>query len=76
MRTPSPTTLYVGKRVAEARAQKGISQLKLAHDIGRIGDDAGAHISRIESGVQEPKLETLIRIAEALEVPLESLLPI
>jgi len=68
-------TAYVGTQVAHYRAKANLTQLQLAHAIGLSGEDAGAAISRLESGLQEPRLEKLIRIAEALGVSLESLLP-
>lgn len=72
---PSPAS-YVGSAVARARARAKLTQLELAHRIGLSGDDAGAAISRLESGAQEPRLEKLIAIAKVLKVPLESLLPV
>lgn len=66
----------VGAAVAKARAKANLTQLQLAHKIGLSGDDAGAAISRLESGVQEPRLQKLILIADALGVSLESLLPV
>jgi len=71
----TPTAVVVGALVAAARNRIGMSQLDLAHKIGLSGEDAGAAISRLESGVQEPRLDKLIRISNALKVPLESLLP-
>lgn len=73
---PSSPTLYVGNAVAKARVEAMMTQLQLAHAIGLAGEDAGAAISRLENGEQEPRLGKLIRIAEALGVPLESLLPV
>jgi len=76
---PSPNLSaaeYVGERVARARAKAHMTQLELAHAIGLSGDDAGAAISRLESGTQEPRLDKLIRIASALRVSLDSLLPV
>lgn len=72
---PTPTE-YVGTQVCLARNRAKLTQKELAHKIGLQGEDAGAAISRLESGIQEPRLEKLIRIAEALEVTLESLLPV
>lgn len=74
--TTSTPALRVGTKVARARTKAKLTQLQLAHKIGLSGDDAGAAISRLESGTQEPRLEKLIRIAAALRVPLESLLPV
>ncbi len=64
----------VGENIRKARTKAGITQLALAHKMGYEGDDAGAYISRVESGQQEPRLETLSRIAEALGVLVCSLL--
>lgn len=69
------STTQVGENIRTARANAGITQLALAHAIGYNGDDAGAYISRVESGAQEPRLDTLTRIAEALGVTTCSLLP-
>jgi len=65
---------YIGRNIKEARAKKEMTQLALAHAIGYTGDDAGAYISRVEAGSQEPRLDTLSRIAEALGVLVCSLL--
>lgn len=65
----------IGSQITRARLKAGFTQLELAHLMGHSGDDAGAYISRLENGFHEPRLGTLIRIAEALSVPLESLLP-
>lgn len=70
-----PDTASLGASIRTARAAKGITQLALAHAIGYEGDDAGAYISRVESGHQSPRIETLSRIAEALGVTVCSLLP-
>lgn len=75
----SPTdnpAVYVGQCVAKARMAANMTQLELAHKIGLAGDDAGAAISRLETGAQEPRLAKLIQIAKVLKVPLESLLPV
>lgn len=74
-RSTSNPVSYVGKRVAAARALAGMTQLELAHKIGLVGSDAGAAISRLENGTQEPRLDKLIRIASVLKVSLDSLLP-
>lgn len=71
----SRSTAYVGAQIAAARLRAKLTQLELAHKIGLRGEDAGSAISRIENGVQEPRLERIIEIAQALEVSLESLLP-
>jgi ribosome-binding protein aMBF1 (putative translation factor) len=68
---PLPT---LGENIKTARTKKGMTQLALAHAIGYTGDDAGAYISRVESNTQAPRIDTLLRIAEALGVAMCSLL--
>lgn len=65
----------LGDNIKSARTAKALTQLALAHAIGYTGDDAGAYISRVESGQQAPRLDTLQRIADALGVAVCSLLP-
>jgi ribosome-binding protein aMBF1 (putative translation factor) len=67
----SPT---LGDNIKRARTASGMTQLALAHAIGYLGDDAGAYISRVESDHQAPRIDTLQRIADALGVPVCSLL--
>lgn len=64
----------IGQRIKTARSNVPMTQLALAHAIGYTGDDAGAYISRVESGTQAPRVDTLQRIAEALGVSLCSLI--
>jgi transcriptional regulator with XRE-family HTH domain len=64
----------LGQNIKTARNSKGMTQLALAHAIGYAGDDAGAYISRVESDTQAPRIDTLLRIAEALGVGMCSLL--
>lgn len=52
----------IGKRIAELRKEKGISQNKLAQ---LTGIDSG-NIGKIELGKFNPGLETLCKIGEAL----------
>lgn len=70
-RKEAPT---LGSKIRSVRTTKGITQLALAHAIGYQGDDAGAYISRVESDTQAPRIDTLLRIAEALGVTMCSLL--
>lgn len=67
---------YRGTPIKLGWGKVGITQRELGHRIGLSGNDAGADISRIESGSQQPRLEKLMRIADALGVSLESLLPV
>jgi transcriptional regulator with XRE-family HTH domain len=64
----------LGGNIRQARTKANLTQLALAHAIGYTGDDAGAYISRVESNTQAPRIDTLLRIAEALGVTMCSLL--
>ncbi|WP_343041300.1 helix-turn-helix transcriptional regulator [Streptomyces typhae] len=59
----------VGERIRIARVHAGLSQEKLAE---RAGMDRQA-IGRIELGHASPLLDNLVRIADALGVPLADL---
>ncbi|WP_225838648.1 helix-turn-helix domain-containing protein [Streptomyces sp. NK08204] len=59
----------VGDRIRTARLDANLSQERLAE---RAGLDRQA-INRIEQGHQSPVLDNLIRIADALDVPLADL---
>lgn len=65
----------LGSRIKEARKRRKLTQLGLAHAIGYKGSGAGAFISRVENGEQDPHLGNLQRIARALDVSICSLLP-
>jgi len=60
----------IGKRLRAVRVSLGLTQSGLAERTG-LGDGT---ISRMERGVRGITLENLYRIAEALNVPLDSLL--
>lgn len=61
--------VIVGKVIQQFREEKGVSQEVLSGlaGIGRT------HLSAIERGVRRPTLETLFRIAEALQISPSSL---
>jgi len=59
-----------GKRIKAAREEKGLTQEKLAE----LLDLSPTHVSVIERGVKAPRLDTLIRIANTLEVSADELL--
>jgi transcriptional regulator with XRE-family HTH domain len=63
----------LGKSIQKRRKAAGLTQKKLAHAIGLKGSDAGAYISRVEAGKQEPRLATLRSLAKALKVSLTEL---
>ena len=60
----------IGNRIKLARESKKLTQEELAVMV----DLTPAHISVIERGVKPPKLETFVRIANALEVSADALL--
>ncbi|WP_063735641.1 helix-turn-helix domain-containing protein [Streptomyces sp. RTd22] len=59
----------VGVRIRAARTWRNLTQERLGE---RAGMDRQA-MNRIEQGHQAPGLDTLIRIADALDVPLAEL---
>lgn len=60
----------IGSNIRMVRNAIGVSQTELAN---RVGSDKSA-ISRYENGIQRPSLDTLMRIADALDVDLVDLL--
>lgn len=71
--TPKPP-LPIGPNIRKIREMRGLTQLQLAHKAGYTGEDAGALISKIETGNQTPWVETLEKIAAALGVGMGKLL--
>lgn len=57
----------IGKRIAEIRAQIGISQAKLA----KLSGVGYSHIARIEMGHYSVGIDTLVKIGDALGVELD-----
>ena len=64
MKNSARTLLAFGRNVARMRANRGLSQDKLAEkaDLDRT------FVSGIERGVRNPGIKTVLRIARALEV--------
>lgn len=60
----------VGQRIKTAREKKKLTQEQLAE----LANLSPMHVSVIERGVKLPKLETLINIANILEVSADELL--
>ena len=60
----------IGQRIKTARERKGLTQEQLAEQ----DDLTPMHVSVIERGVKLPKLETLINIANVLDVSADVLL--
>ncbi len=68
-RQPSATVTRLGKRLWELRLERGLTQGGLEAKTGILK----SHISRIENGHRTPSLDTIGRLANALEVPLYAL---
>ncbi|MAE10075.1 MAG: DNA-binding protein [Candidatus Marinimicrobia bacterium] len=67
----SNTISTVAKNIKRYRKEKGLSQDKLA----RLADISHAAIVKIESGgIQSPSIDTVQKIAKALEVGIEDLI--
>lgn len=60
----------IGRRIKAAREKKRLTQEQLAE----LVDLSPMHVSVIERGVKLPKLETLINIANVLDVSADTLL--
>lgn len=59
----------IGLQIRDIREAKNISQEQLANQAGL----ATATIGKIERGINNPKAETLLRIAKELEIPCQLL---
>ena len=62
--------MTLGERIKEARKNKGLTQEELAFITG-ISISA---ITKYESNLREAKIEMLVKIADALKIPIESLI--
>ena len=60
----------IGRRIKAAREKKQLTQEQLAE----LVDLSPMHVSVIERGIKLPKLETLINIANILDVSADTLL--
>lgn len=61
-----------GERLREERVARGLSQ----HDLFLQSGIATSQIGKIERGVGNPSLGTIVEFAKALEVSLDVLLPL
>jgi len=66
-RTLGPRTPRLGALGAAVEAFRKEADLS-QEDLGAMCDLHGTHISGLERGVRNPTYETLVRIAEALEI--------
>lgn len=55
----------IGRRIKDFRKRSGLTQKQLGEKIGV----SGAMIGQYETGIRNPKKETLGRIADALQIP-------
>ncbi len=63
---PQPTPITIGVTIREFRLQRGMSQGDIEKRTGLLR----CYLSRVENGHTVPSLETLQKIAGALELPL------
>lgn len=64
------TKIEMGRRIREARLNKGLTMSKLAKDAGT----SIVYIGEIERGIKMPSVNTLIKIANTLGVSIDYLL--
>jgi DNA-binding XRE family transcriptional regulator len=57
----------IAERVADRRRELGLSQTEVAELVGTTQ----SAIARLESGARPPRIDTLLRIAEALDCDLQ-----
>lgn len=57
---------FVGRRLAEARRQAGLTQQQVSTALGI----SRSHVTQIERGVKSPSLDVLSRWAQLCRVPL------
>lgn len=69
-RTHSNAAVLIGQRIREARQGLGIS----LEDLGELSEINWTTIGKIERGAQSPNVESIVRIATALEIDAGSLL--
>lgn len=60
----------VGQRIKQAREAKGLTQEQLAEKVNL----SASHMSAIERGVKQPKLETFVEITNVLKIDANSIL--
>jgi len=67
---PNRTLRALAIRIKELRDQKGISQEELAHRAGLSRTGMGF----VETGKRWPRLDTLMKVADGLNITLDELL--
>jgi transcriptional regulator with XRE-family HTH domain len=66
---PARVLERIGRRIAEVRAERGLTQAALAEELGV----ATRYVQRVEAGSENLTVETLVKFANALTVPLTDL---
>ena len=66
-----PERQFFAERMLELRRKKRLTQVQLAG----LSGVTQAHISALERGAWEPRLETIVAIARALKVQPSALMP-
>jgi transcriptional regulator with XRE-family HTH domain len=64
MRTASPQLVAFGRTLRKARRDRDLSQEALADEAGL----SAKHVGEIERANKDPRLTTILRLAEALEL--------
>lgn len=65
----SKELIQLGQNIKRIRLEKGISQVELAHKC----EFEKGNMYRIEAGKTNPTFTTLLRVANALDVPIEEI---
>ena len=68
MNAGEPTTMNIGETIRNFRLQKALSQGDIEKRTGLLR----CYLSRVENGHTIPSLDTLAKIANAMDVPLAS----
>jgi transcriptional regulator with XRE-family HTH domain len=68
MNADAPTTMNIGETIRNFRLQKALSQGDIEKRTGLLR----CYLSRVENGHTIPSLDTLAKIANAMDVPLAS----
>src|SRR5579871_3140997 len=66
MNASAPTTMNIGETIRNFRLQKGMSQGDIEKRTGLLR----CYLSRVENGHTIPSLDTLSKIANAMDLPL------
>jgi transcriptional regulator with XRE-family HTH domain len=66
-----PYLRKLGSAIKEERNKRYLTQEKLAE----LANMNSTHLGHIEQGIREPRIKTLIKIADALRVRVKDLIP-